>query len=83
MDMMVTRHSTARAFLATAESFLQQAEVENNLIPGITRDIVADPSGLMERTYFATVAGDAGVCMAAFQSAPGKWRSRRHTTRTR
>lgn len=70
--LRVIRHASARDFLAAAESFLLSAEVENNLILGITRDLVADPSGRMARPYFATVADDEGVCLAAFQTVPGK-----------
>lgn len=69
---MVTRYATPRAFLDAVEPFLLQAEVENNLILGITRAIVADPLGLMARAYFATVSGRASVCMAAFQTVPGR-----------
>jgi GNAT superfamily N-acetyltransferase len=68
----VIRHASACDFLAAAEPFLLSAEVENNLILGITRDLVADSSGLMTHPYFGTVEGGEGMCMAAFQTVPGK-----------
>jgi len=70
--MQVTRHATPRDFLTAVQPFLVQAEVENNLILGVTADLVANPAGLIPDPYFATVSGAEGICMAAFQTLPGR-----------
>ena len=70
--MQVTRHATPRDFLTAVQPFLLQAEVENNLILGVTADLAANPAGLIPSPYFATVRGAQGICMAAFQTLPGR-----------
>jgi GNAT superfamily N-acetyltransferase len=70
--MQVTRYATPRDFLTAAQPFLLQAEVENNLILGVTADLAANPAGLISNPYFATVRSAKGICMAAFQTLPGR-----------
>jgi len=79
MDRPVTRYSTPRAFLDGAGPFLLRAEVENNLILGITADLADDPAGLISNPYFATVSSAEGVSMAAFQTLPGRMAITRET----
>lgn len=63
--MEVVRWSDAAAFLASAEPWLLQAEIENNVIVSLARSI-ADGSRVLQQTpYFAAAyQGDRVVCCA-------------------
>ena len=71
-SLVVTRFPTPQAFLEGAGQFLQDNEVENNLILGIARDLTIDASGLMRSPWFGTVWQGDEVVMAGFQTIPGK-----------
>jgi len=66
--MDVVRYSTAREFLDATEPFLLGAEVENSLILGIARELMADSSGLAVTPYLAAVHDADEVCTAALRT---------------
>jgi predicted GNAT family acetyltransferase len=66
--MDVTRYSTAREFLDAAEPFLLRAEVENSLMLGIARELLAYQGTLAVTPYLAVVRDGDEICAAAFRT---------------
>ncbi len=68
--MRVSRHSTGESFLQRAESFLLQAEAENNLILGIAGSWRDYSSDLTDRPYLAAVEQRGAVVACALRTPP-------------
>jgi GNAT superfamily N-acetyltransferase len=70
--MRVARYPTARAFLSATEDFLGVAEVENNLMLGIAREVAerGEPPGAAE--YFAAALTEHEVVGCAFRTVSDK-----------
>ena len=69
--MIVTRHSSAEAFLAAAQPLLMRAEAENNLILGVAQGIARNPTAA-PGAYLATVADSREVLACGVHIAPYK-----------
>lgn len=70
--MQVTRYPGARAFLAATEKFLLEAEVENNLMLGIAREIAERAGAPNPAEYFAAVHAEHEVAGCAFRTVSDK-----------
>ncbi len=68
--MRVSHHSAGESFLQRAESFLLQAEAENNLILGIAGSWRDYSSDLTDRPYLATVEREHAVVACALRTPP-------------
>jgi predicted GNAT family acetyltransferase len=68
--MTVVRHANAREFLQHAESWLLQAEPENNLTLGIAGRYRDHESDVAPEMYWATVTNAGHVVGAAFRTPP-------------
>lgn len=68
----IERFAGPAAFLAEAEDYLCQAEVENNLILGIARELAERPAAPGEDHYFATVWRGGSIQGCAFRTMAGK-----------
>jgi predicted GNAT family acetyltransferase len=69
--MIVTRYSSADAFLAAAQPLLMQAEAENNLILGVAQGIARNPSAAVD-PYLATVGSSSAALACAVHINPFK-----------
>ena len=67
--MNVIRHKTAREFLERAGEWLEQAEAENNLIPGISRYFVTNEGRAQVNPYLLTVE-ESGTLLGAVLMTP-------------
>lgn len=70
--MIVERFPTATSFLATAEPFLLQHEIESNVIFGIARAKAREPEQSGMPPYFAAVREGAEMLVCAFRTIPQK-----------
>ena len=68
----VTRYPDARAFLSATESFLRLAEVENNLMLGIAREVAERGGSPGPAEYFAAALTEHEVVGCAFRTLPDK-----------
>ena len=68
--MLVERFPTAADFLASAEPYLLEAEVENSLILGVARSVAAEPIVTKPAPYFACVRAPEGILICAFRTLP-------------
>lgn len=66
----VCAHHDARAFLARAEPWLQQSEIQHAMPLQSARQARADDSGFERPTYWATVEGSDGIVGCAFRTPP-------------
>lgn len=66
--MIVVRHETAAEFLARAGAWLEQAEVENNLILGIAGYFASDSSALKPQPYLLTVEDNDKILGASLMA---------------
>ena len=69
--MELQRYPTAEAFLAGAEPFLLQAEVENSLILGVAHALASGVPAQATSPYFAAIL-DSEIRLCAFSSLPDK-----------
>jgi hypothetical protein len=70
--MQLDSFATPAAFLAAAEPHLLEAEVENNLILGITRGLLSAPASGPGRSPYLALVRDPEVQVCAFSTLPGK-----------
>lgn len=70
--MLIQRFPDAAAFLAEAEPFLLEAEIENNLILGVARELASREPPPVVPPYFAAVRDDGGFLALAFSSIADK-----------
>jgi hypothetical protein len=70
--MQVTRYPSARAFLAATETFLREAEVENNLMLGIALEIAERDGAPGAAEYFAVAHSEDEVAGCAFRTVSDK-----------
>lgn len=68
----VTRYPGARAFLSATERFLHLAEVENNLMLGIAREVAKRGGSPVAAEYFAAALTGHEVVGCAFRTVPDK-----------
>jgi uncharacterized protein len=68
--VLVERFSTAGDFLASAEPYLLEAEVENSLILGVARSVAAEPIVTHPAPYFACVRDSDEILVCAFRTLP-------------
>jgi len=68
----VIRQPTPESFLNSAQAWLMRAEIENNVIPGIARDIAQQTLIPKERPYFATAVDHGEVVACALRTPPHK-----------
>ena len=66
----VCAHADARAFLARAEPWLQQSEIQHAMALQSARHASADDSGYERPVYWATVEDDSGILGCAFRTPP-------------
>ena len=67
--MDVVRHKTAGKFLERSGEWLERAEAENNLLLGISRYFVTNPSQTDVNPYLLTVE-DSGILLGAGLMTP-------------
>ena len=70
--MLIQRFSDAASFLAEAEPFLLEAEIENNLILGVARELASREPPPAVPPYFAAVRDGGAFLAIAFSSIPHK-----------
>jgi predicted GNAT family acetyltransferase len=70
--MRVTRYPDARAFLTETEQFLLQAEVENNLMLGLAREVAERGGAPGPAEYFAAALTEHEVVGCAFRTLSDK-----------
>lgn len=68
--MRVCRHGDARSFLARAEGWLREAEIERAVALASALHAAADDSRYDKPLYWATVEDDAGIAGCAFRTPP-------------
>lgn len=68
--MNVAQHQSAREFLDRAGAWLEQAEVEHNLILGIASYFASFVGELKTQPYFLTVEDEGAITGAALMSPP-------------
>jgi len=70
MHLKLTLHPNARAFLEAAGEMLYARETVNNLMLGVSEQLIHDPEAYIN-PFFATVGGDSrGIQMAAVMTPP-------------
>jgi len=67
---MLCRHSGPNDFLKRALAFLEEREVENNLLLGISSWLATHPEPALQTPYFVTVEKNGDVQAAAMMTPP-------------
>ena len=68
--MTVVGHKSAREFLDRAGMWLEQAEIENNLILGIASYLVSHVGDQKRQPYFLTIEDQGAITGTALMTPP-------------
>jgi len=68
--MQVVRHKTAREFLDRSGTWLEMAEIENNLLIGIAGYFASSATAPKVHPYFLTIEDNETICGAALMAPP-------------
>jgi hypothetical protein len=70
MNMQLTTHMDARAFLHASQTNLERHEVEHSLILGVALALQSTPASPETVPYLATICDAAGLAVAAIMTPP-------------
>ncbi len=69
-ELILTRHGSVSEFLEAAETFLVSEEARHHLLLGLAHQLLAAGEAASGHVYLSTVAGPAGIVLAALRIPP-------------